>query len=96
MEHTPIEEHVRLLVTALEAEANGIIITDRERTTLWVNLAFTCLTDDSSPQVLGQFSRRLKSGTCLPRPLPHGQAAPVASVRNCVWQGCDDFPGEEP
>jgi len=56
------EERLRLQSAALEAAANGIVITDRAGTTLWVNLAFTRLTSYTAEEVIGQNPRLLKSG----------------------------------
>jgi len=48
--------------TALEAAANGIVITDREGHILWVNPAFTRLTGYDVSEVVGKNPRVLKSG----------------------------------
>jgi PAS domain S-box-containing protein len=56
------EEELRLQVTALQAAANGIVITDREGTIQWVNPAFTRLTGYSAAEAVGQNPRVLKSG----------------------------------
>lgn len=56
------EERLRLQAAALEAAANGILITDREGTILWVNPAFTQLTGYSAEEVLGKTPRLLQSG----------------------------------
>ena len=47
---------------ALEAVANGVVITDAQGTILWVNAAFTRMTGYSSAEVIGQNPRLLKSG----------------------------------
>jgi PAS domain S-box-containing protein len=47
---------------ALEAVANGVVITDTQGTILWVNAAFTRITGYSSAEVIGQNPRVLKSG----------------------------------
>ncbi len=57
------EEQLRLQTTALEAAANGIVITDREGTILWVNPAFTKLTGYTDEESISQNLRQmLKSG----------------------------------
>jgi PAS domain S-box-containing protein len=55
------EEKLRLQTTALEATANGIMITDREGHILWVNPAFAALTGYTAEEVLGQNPRIFKS-----------------------------------
>lgn len=61
-ERVQTREQLRLQATALEATANGIVITDAEGVILWVNPAFTALTGYTSKEVLGQTPRILKSG----------------------------------
>src|ERR1035438_4624391 len=56
------EESLRLQTAALEAAANGVVITDPKGTILWVNPAFTQLTGYSAEEVIGQNPRVLKSG----------------------------------
>ncbi len=56
------EERLRLQSTALEAAANGIVLTDSKGTILWVNPAFTKLTGYSAAEAIGQNTRLLKSG----------------------------------
>ncbi len=56
------EEQLRLQGAALEAAANGFIITDRDGKILWVNPAFTRLTGYSMQQVAGRKPSILKSG----------------------------------
>ena len=53
------ESQIRLQSTALEAAANGIVITDRDGTILWINPAFTAMTGFASTDVLGQDIRVL-------------------------------------
>ncbi|NOZ27177.1 MAG: PAS domain S-box protein [Chloroflexi bacterium] len=56
------EEKLRLQATALEAAANGIVITDQDGTIQWVNPAFTRLTGYTATEAIGQNPRILKSG----------------------------------
>jgi two-component system cell cycle sensor histidine kinase/response regulator CckA len=51
---------------ALEAVANGVIVTDPRGTILWVNAAFTRMTGYSSTEAVGQNPRLLKSGEHSP------------------------------
>jgi len=51
-----------LLVTALEASANSVVITDRDGSIQWVNPAFTQLTGYRLEEAVGQNPRILKSG----------------------------------
>ncbi|NJD68994.1 MAG: response regulator [candidate division NC10 bacterium] len=55
------EVQLRLQTTALEAAANGIVITDRDGTIVWVNPAATPLTGYTAQELLGQNLRLLKS-----------------------------------
>ena len=56
------EKQLLLQSAALEAAANGIVITDRQGDIVWVNRAFTNLTGYSPQEVSGQNPRLLKSG----------------------------------
>ncbi len=56
------EVALRLQANALQAAANGIVITDRDGTIQWVNPAFTRLTGYSAAEAIGQNPRVLKSG----------------------------------
>ncbi len=49
-----MEEHNKLLVAALEAAANGIVITDRNAIIKWANPAFSSLTGYDLGEVIGQ------------------------------------------
>src|SRR3990172_4200196 len=57
---TPLPES--LPQAALEAVANGVVITDAQGTILWVNAAFTRMSGYSSAEAIGQTPRLLKSG----------------------------------
>ena len=56
------EEQVRIRTMALEAAANGILITDRDGKILWANRAFSDLTGYTLEQALNQNARLLQSG----------------------------------
>lgn len=56
------QEQIRLRTAALEAAANGMVITDKKGRIQWVNPAFTRLTGYSAAEALGQNPRILKSG----------------------------------
>ncbi|MGD0181920.1 MAG: PAS domain S-box protein, partial [Terriglobales bacterium] len=58
-------KRLELQSAALEAAANGIVITDSHGTILWVNHAFTTITGYSKEEVLGKNPRLLKSGNQL-------------------------------
>lgn len=55
-------ERLRLQSAAMESAANGIVITDRGGTILWVNPAFTWLTGYTAEEAIGRNPRALKSG----------------------------------
>ena len=57
-----LEAQHRLVLAALEASANAVVITDRDGRITWVNPAFSCLTGWSTEDALGQTPRLLKSG----------------------------------
>src|SRR3970282_1943932 len=57
---TPLPEGVPQ--AALDAVANGVVITDAQGIILWVNPAFTRMTGYSSAEVIGQNPRLFKSG----------------------------------
>jgi len=52
-----------LLAEAVEAAANGIVITNRQGTILWTNAAFTKMTGYSREEAVGKHTRILKSGS---------------------------------
>ncbi|HET6438311.1 MAG TPA: PAS domain S-box protein, partial [Anaeromyxobacter sp.] len=55
-------EYTRLITTAIEAAANGIVITDRAGVIRWVNPAFTQITGYTLQEMMGRTPRVLKSG----------------------------------
>jgi PAS domain S-box-containing protein len=61
-ERKQAEQQARLLTTALESAANGIMIANREGRIVWVNPAFTRLSGYSAAEVIGQNPRVWKSG----------------------------------
>jgi len=65
-EQKSFEDKLNLQSNALEATANGIIITDKDGLVVWVNSAFTKLTGFSIKEVLGKKTNFLKSGKHLP------------------------------
>lgn len=56
------ERQLKLQVTALNAAANAIIITDRDGLVIWSNQAFTDLTGYAPEEINGQSPRILNSG----------------------------------
>lgn len=61
-EQKAVEDQINLQSNALEATANGIVITDKEGLVVWVNTAFTKLTGYTLNEVLGRKTNFLKSG----------------------------------
>jgi diguanylate cyclase (GGDEF)-like protein/PAS domain S-box-containing protein len=60
------QEQLQVQITALQAAANGIVITDKTGTIQWVNPAFTQLTGYTEVEVVGQKTSVLKSGEHAP------------------------------
>ncbi len=56
------DQQLRLQSEAMQAAANGIVITDRDGKIEWANDAFTRLTGYAAAEVIGQNPRFLKSG----------------------------------
>ncbi len=56
------EQRLHLQSQALEAAANGIVITDREGVILWANPSFTRITGYTAQEAIGQKPSILKSG----------------------------------
>lgn len=61
-ERRRVEDATRLQSAALEAAANGIVITDRDGVIIWTNPGFTQLTGYGADEVIGRTPRVLKSG----------------------------------
>lgn len=61
-ERRQAEEQLRLQTSAMEAAANGIIITDNQGNIQWCNPAFAKITGYSCKEVIGWNPRFLKSG----------------------------------
>src|ERR1039457_6053992 len=78
------EKQLHLRSAALEAAANGIVITDRNGAIVWANHAFTTMTGYSKEEILGQNHRLLKSGE-----QPESYYANLWSTisSGTVWQG---------
>ena len=55
-------EKRQVQAAALEAAANGIVITDNAGTIEWVNLAFSSFTGYTREEIIGKHTRILKSG----------------------------------
>lgn len=55
-------DFTRLITAAVEAAANGILITDRQGVVRWVNPAFAEITGYTLEEMVGQTPRILKSG----------------------------------
>ena len=62
-ERRQAEERLNLQAAALEAAANGVVITDSKGRIVWINRAFTTMTGYGKEEVLGKNPRLLKSGT---------------------------------
>jgi diguanylate cyclase (GGDEF)-like protein/PAS domain S-box-containing protein len=56
------KKRVELQAAALEATANGVVITNQTGTIVWVNFAFEHLTGYTAAGIVGQSTRVLKSG----------------------------------
>lgn len=56
------QEQIRLQSTALEAAANGIVITDVSGKVVWTNPAFTQITGYGLKEIVGQSLNKLRSG----------------------------------
>lgn len=78
------EEQLRVQMAALEAAANGIIITDSNGSIQWVNKAFSALTGYSQKEAIGQTPRLLESGKHGPTFYKELWATILAGQ---IWQG---------
>jgi diguanylate cyclase (GGDEF)-like protein/PAS domain S-box-containing protein len=78
------EEQLRLQSVALEAAANGILITDRNGNIQWVNPAFTKMTGYTAEEVRGKNPRILKSNM-VPAEVYRDLWQTILSGN--VWQG---------
>nr|AGC72466.1 PAS/PAC/GGDEF-domain containing protein [uncultured bacterium A1Q1_fos_499] len=59
---TPEPDALRIQATALRSAANGIVITDRTGTIVWVNPAACAITGYAAEELVGRHTRLLKSG----------------------------------
>ena len=75
---------VDLQVTAIEATAHAVVITDRLGTTVWVNPAFEALTGYAAAEIVGQSTRVLKSDANPPA-LYEGMWRTI--LEGQVWRG---------
>ncbi len=78
------ERQLILLTTALEAAANGIIVTDKNGRILWSNPAFSRMTGYNNEEIIGQNPRFLKSGKQDPS---YYQELWTAICAGNVWHG---------
>ncbi|HID54747.1 MAG TPA: PAS domain S-box protein [Anaerolineae bacterium] len=78
------EQQLEIQNTALQSAANGITITDEKGKILWVNKAFTQLTQYSPEKVIGKNMNILKSG--VHEPAYYQDLWETISSGN-VWQG---------
>jgi diguanylate cyclase (GGDEF)-like protein/PAS domain S-box-containing protein len=68
LQRTKMEKRNLLLVAALKATANGIIITDRNASIKWANPAFTKLTGYSLKEAIGHKPSELVKSSLQPQP----------------------------
>jgi PAS domain S-box-containing protein len=61
-ERREVERQLRIQAAAMEAAANGIIITDPQGTILWTNPALSQMSGYSAEELLGQSTRIFNSG----------------------------------
>jgi diguanylate cyclase (GGDEF)-like protein/PAS domain S-box-containing protein len=83
-ERVQTRAQLRLQATALEATANGIVITDKDGEILWVNPGFSNLTGYTFDEAVGENPRILKSGL-----LPDGNYVEMweTILSGKVWRG---------
>jgi len=60
--HAADPDALRIQATALRSAANGIVITDRSGTIVWVNPAVCTITGYAADELVGSHTRLLKSG----------------------------------
>jgi PAS domain S-box-containing protein len=77
-------EHLRLISIAIEAAANGILITNRQGVVHWVNPAFTRITGYTLKEMAGRTPRVLKSGK---QPASYYQQMWDTILAGRVWHG---------
>ena len=78
------EARLRLKSAALEAAANGILITDRQGIIQWANPAFSAITGYDLPELLGTNPRLLKSGV---HPAAFYEQIWNTILKGGVWNG---------
>lgn len=61
-ERREVERQLRILTTAMESAANGIIITNPQGIIQWTNSAFTTMSGYQAHELIGQNMRILRSG----------------------------------
>jgi len=79
------KETIDLQVAALEAAANGIVITDRDGMIEWVNSAFSALTGYTAQEVLRRNPRELLNSGAHPRAFYQAMWGTITDGR--VWRG---------
>jgi two-component system NtrC family sensor kinase len=79
-----LEQQARLHAAALEAAANGIIISDRDGVIVWVNSALTTLTGHTAPEAIGRGVDMFYADEDTPEAVRQRWAT-IRSGR--VWQG---------
>lgn len=83
-EREEIERQLRIRTAAMDAAANGIIITDPTGVILWSNPAITQITGYSSSELVGQSTRLFNSGRQSPEFYQHIWETILGGK---VWQG---------
>ena len=61
-EREEVEQQLRIQTKAMEAAANGILITDPQGNIMWTNPALTHMSGYSKEELIGQHTRMFKSG----------------------------------
>jgi PAS domain S-box-containing protein len=83
-ERREVERRLRIQTTAMEAAANGIIITDHQGFIQWTNPALTQISGYNTQELVGQSTRIFQSGQ-HDEPYYHQLWATILS--GLVWQG---------